>query len=189
MRIIYWLAGRVPAQLFLTEFRPDWQTLPRIWNRYRSMGQSDDSTALLAYAVEATKRETKEKPAEQAAAIWAGQASMYRDVGRSEESLACLQRAYACAPTDFSVRLALANELAGAGRYAEAQPHYRWCRARRPTDQNLSDALKNIAKHNIAQRDLRFSNSPNVSSRLPPTAPAATAAAPHSSSPEQPQLR
>jgi tetratricopeptide (TPR) repeat protein len=187
LRIIYWLAGRMPAELFLSAFQPDWQTLPSIWGRYRSLGQPHDAKVLLAYSAKATQRETKQKPAAHAAEIWAQQASMYRDVGRREESLDCLRRAYDCAPTNYAVRLAFAGELANAGRYAEAQPHYRWCLARQPMDKSLSETLKNITKQNLAQRESRPGISRGLSSRLPTNAPAASSAPTASSAPVQPK--
>ena len=42
LRIIYLLAGRIPAAMFLATFQPDWQTLMPIWKRYRQLGQLQD---------------------------------------------------------------------------------------------------------------------------------------------------
>jgi tetratricopeptide (TPR) repeat protein len=189
LRVIYWLAGRMPADLFLSVFQPEWNTLPHIWGRYRKLGQPNDAKLLLAYAAEATKRELKYKIGARGAEVLLGQASMYRDVGCRKESLACLQHAYTYAPTDFNVRLALAAELAGAERYEEAQPHYRWCLARHPADKSLSEALKAISKKCFARRELQTGKSQEHSSRLRANLRAATIAASHSSTPSQPKAK
>jgi tetratricopeptide (TPR) repeat protein len=154
LRIIYWLAGRMPAELFLSVFNPDWTTLPRIWRRYLALGQPGDADVLLTYAREATHRESQQNAAK-AGRIWEMQANMYRDIGRTKETLECLRHAYECAPTNYDVRLALANELVEADLPVEAEAHYRWCLARHPTNKKLREALKSVSKQRLAQRSLQ----------------------------------
>ena len=76
---------------------------------------------------------------------------MYGDVHRPTEALACLQEAYRCNPRSFEVRYALGRTLLDVGRYAEAEPHFRWCSSRRPDNRDLSVALAQISKQRHAQ--------------------------------------
>ena len=153
LRIVYWLAGRVPAPGFLSTFEPDWQTLRFIWGRYRELGQPSDLDAVLAYSAEATRRETQAKGSIPPAFIWFWQSMFYSDVERDDDALVCLQRANECDSSQFSIRVALAKALEAAGRYAEAEPHFRWCVARKPQYSSLSYALVRVTKERLASRD------------------------------------
>jgi tetratricopeptide (TPR) repeat protein len=173
-KIVYLLAGRIPATMFLTSLQPDWRTLREIWKRYLDARQSDDIEAVLAYAVAAAERETQGKSEIPPAHIWFWQSQFHNDVGRGPDALACLERAFACNPNPYFIRFALARSLASAGRYAEAEPHYRWCLARRPADKNLANALVTISKQRLAQRQPTSSHLDSSSPRLrtvaaPPT--------------------
>lgn len=153
LKIVYLLAGRIPAAMFLTTFKPDWRTLGRIWNRYRAAGQPQDIDAILVYSVKATERETRGAGSYPPAEIWHQQSSLFAEVGRTDDALACLQRAYACDPSQYHIRQALAKSLADADRFAEAETHLRWCIARRPADSGLRDALLKTSKQRMAQRE------------------------------------
>ena len=146
MKIAYLLAGRIPAPMFLDKFSPDWETLGEIWARYRLLGQADDLEPLLKYSATAAERETVDVRDVKTLRIWYALAGMYADVERLDESLACLERAYACNPRHYGVRFALAGALMKAGRFDEAESHVRWCLARRPEQKSLSAALVEIAR-------------------------------------------
>jgi tetratricopeptide (TPR) repeat protein len=86
--------------------------------------------------------------------LWLWQASMYDDLKQPNEALACLERAYQCDQHVFSVRQKLGFALKDAGRYSEAEPHLRWCLARRPEIKSFGEALLEINKLRVSQRDL-----------------------------------
>ncbi len=153
LKIVYLLAGRIPAPMFLAKYAPDWETLGQVWTRYRLQGQPQDLEPLLTYAAAAAERETATADDMGSMRIWYTLAGMYANVERRDESLACLERAYACNPRHFGVRFALAGALLNAGRFAEAEAHVRWCMARRPEQKNLSAALVQIAKQQMAARE------------------------------------
>jgi tetratricopeptide (TPR) repeat protein len=91
-----------------------------------------------------------------AAYIWYWQSQLFAEVGQTDQSLACLEHAYRRDTRQYSIRCALAKALHATGRYTEAEPHYRWCLARRPTDKNLTAALVAISKARLAQRTAEF---------------------------------
>jgi tetratricopeptide (TPR) repeat protein len=162
-RIIYRLvASGMPASLFVATFQPDWQTLREVWKRYRQFGTEQDLGDLLAYAAEATERYSRQQGSWRPDVVWYWQSLLYTDVGRTDEALVCLHKAYGCNPRTYNVRFALGEALLAEHRYAEAEPHIRWCLARRPENRSLSAALVEIAKHRLAERELNESRSPSA---------------------------
>jgi tetratricopeptide (TPR) repeat protein len=153
LRIVFWLAGGMPVEDFLSTFQPDWRTLRHVWSRYREFGQPNDIELLLAYTKEVTLRQTQDSPNAAAARIWYLQSSLFAEVGKHEAALACLEQAYARDTTNHAVRQALAAALQAAGRFAEAEAHLRWCLARRPADKGLTNALVQVTKQRLAQRE------------------------------------
>jgi O-antigen ligase len=152
-KITYHLAASgMPAAEFIHYLKPDWQTLRDIWAKYRQFGSQPDLDALLSYSLDRTRQETADSRGIRRASIWFWQAGLYADANRNDESLRCLQQANACDSRQFFIRRALAQALKAAGRMAEAEPHYRWCLARRPEDKNLSNSLAEISRSRIAKR-------------------------------------
>ena len=153
-RIVYALAGQyIPAAMFLDVFEPDWHTLREIWSRYRQSGSDQDVRDLLAYATKVTDRDVREQNDIPPACIWLWQASMYSDVGRSSDAVACLEQAYRLNPQFFDARFALGRALLDTRRFAEAEPHIRWCLARRPENKFLKAALLEVSKQRFSERD------------------------------------
>jgi predicted Zn-dependent protease len=153
LRIVYALAGRgMPAAAYVDVLQPDWQTLREVWARYRQFGTRQDLEDLAAYAATVTERDTLTKGNVRAAHLWLFQAEMHEELGRQQEVLACLEKAYRLGPHVYPIRLALGRTLMKEGRFAEAEPHVRWCLARRPENKGLSAALVEITKQRFAQR-------------------------------------
>jgi tetratricopeptide (TPR) repeat protein len=153
MRIVDLLAGRIPARAFLEILQPDWRTLREIWARYRQLGSPQDLNDLVVYAAQVTQRDVHSKNGIPPAYLWLWQSAMYNDLGQEEQSLACLEHAYECNQHVYSVRYELGCALKKAGRFVEAEPHLRWCLARRPENKGLSGALLEITKMRVAQRE------------------------------------
>jgi tetratricopeptide (TPR) repeat protein len=145
------VAAGMPAKEFLTSFQPDWQSLRDIWNQYKKSDNSAELDDILAYAEEETRRETVQPAGTPPAIVLYWQSLMYAEAGRDRESLACLERAYRYDPRQYAIRHALAKSLQALGNIAEAEPHVRWCIARRPSDESLRAALEGIAKARLAQ--------------------------------------
>lgn len=150
-KIVYLLAGRIPATQFLEIFKPDWRTLRLVWGRYRDLGQVFELEPLLAYATKAAAEEAQQANGFRPAYIWYGLAALHADMGQPTEAITYLQRAYACHPRHFTIRRALAQSLVNAGRYSEAEMHLRWCLARQPSDKAINEALVQLTKRRLAQ--------------------------------------
>jgi tetratricopeptide (TPR) repeat protein len=153
LKIVSLMAGEIPASIFVEAFEPDWRTLPQIWTRYRDLNKPQDLVDLVAYSARVTDRGVPPESNLSLDAIWLGQATMYRDLKRTAEQLACLQEAYRANPHGFEVRYQLAHALLESHRYAEAEPHFRWCLARRPEQKELGIALAQITERRRAERD------------------------------------
>jgi O-antigen ligase/tetratricopeptide (TPR) repeat protein len=152
LRVVGLLAGRIPASEFIERFHPDWRTLRPIWNAYRQTNRPEDLQALVAYASQVTARDADDdnfRPAY----LWLAQAQMYTDLGQPEQTLTCLMQAYQCDSHVYEVRRMLGFALKSAERYAEAEPHLRWCLSRRPDDKSLSGAIVEIGKLRVISHD------------------------------------
>jgi tetratricopeptide (TPR) repeat protein len=153
-RIIYRLVvSGMPSGELLMKLQPDWRTLREIWGQYRKSRPPEELADILSYAADQTRREASHSGRVRSAYIWYWQSNMYAEVGRHDEALGCLEHAYSRDSRQYPIRYALAKALLAAGRFAEAEPHVRWCLARRPADKSLNEALPKISKHRLAQRE------------------------------------
>lgn len=153
LKIIYVLAGRVPAAVFLAAFQPDWHTLPKIWSRYRELGQQQDLADIADYSQRLNARGVTGDNTLPPYEIWLAQARMYRDLARGHESLDCLQQAYRAGPYIFDVRYELAHALMKSEKFADAEPHLRWCLARRPGERQIAASLQQITARRRDSQD------------------------------------
>jgi tetratricopeptide (TPR) repeat protein len=145
------ISCRMPATVLIERMRPDWQTLRVIWPQYRQFAPPEELSELLAYAIQAAQCETKRPECNAPEHIWYWQARLYADVGQANDAIECLQRAYKCNSHSYPIRYSLGKALLAAGRLNEAEPHVRWCLARRPEDKSLHDAIAAIARERFAQ--------------------------------------
>jgi O-antigen ligase/tetratricopeptide (TPR) repeat protein len=152
LKIIHLVAGDIPAAKLLDVFHPDWPLLRNIWSRYRAAGSTEDLDALLTYSLERTRQAADSKSQVPPAFAWYWQSQLFAEVGQTDHALACLQQAHSFDARQYSIRYALAKSLQASGRYDEAEPHYRWCLARRPMDKSLTAGLVAIAKARFAER-------------------------------------
>jgi hypothetical protein len=152
LKIVYLLSSRIPAAKFLQMFQPDWRTLRGVWARYRDSSRPADLDALLAHTAKCAEHESEDDHGIPLAYVWFWQAQFYADANRQDNSLKCLERAYQHGPRMYFVRRSLAQALQSTGRNAEAEPHLRWCLARRPGDKSLADALAEISKQRLMSR-------------------------------------
>jgi tetratricopeptide (TPR) repeat protein len=152
--IVYLLVSSgMPAAEFTKRLQPDWTTLRLVWAQYKKVGDPQQLEAILLYAASLAEIQGSKAAGRPPVFIWYCLSSFYDDVGQTDAALHCLQRAYRCDPRQYSVRRALGGKLQAAGRLSEAEPHIRWCLARRPADKTLSEALVAISKARFAQRD------------------------------------
>ncbi len=150
LRIVNLLAGPMPARDFLEAMHPDWRTLREVWARYRQ--QPQELAELINYAAKVTEREVHEPNGIPPEYIWLWQASMYSDLNQKEQALTCLEHAYQCNRYIYKVRYDLGYALKDVGKYSEAEPHLRWCLARRPENRGLRAAILEITKLRTAER-------------------------------------
>jgi O-antigen ligase/tetratricopeptide (TPR) repeat protein len=145
LRIIS-LLTKMPARDFLEAMQPDWRTLREVWACYRQGKQQQDLADMVTYAAQITQRDLSKANGIPPVYVWLWQASMYGDLQQREQELACLEHAYRSDPHVFRVRQRLGFALKDAERYSEAEPHLRWCLARRPENKDLNGALTEITK-------------------------------------------
>jgi tetratricopeptide (TPR) repeat protein len=124
---------------------------------------AEDLQALVAYAAQVTERDARATGKFRPASLWLYQAQLYADLQQQDQSLACLNQAYTLDPHLYDVRRVLGFTLQSAGRYAEAEPHLRWCLARRPDDKALVAAVLELGKQRVITHETK-----NFTARLTP---------------------
>jgi tetratricopeptide (TPR) repeat protein len=147
LHIIQSAPGRIPVASFLAALKPDWKTLGAAWTCYAAAGVDRAELELLAsYASEAARRETPELPPADQARIWLSLGLMRRELADPAAAIACFERGAAVDPSHYPVRRQLALALAESSRATDAEPHLRWCLARRPDDARVAEALAAAAR-------------------------------------------
>ncbi len=145
-RIIRLLAGQMPAEAFIKLFQPDWTTMRQVWRSFYPVSTEHDLQQFLQYAEAVAERQTQQLDSKQAAHVWHVLSTMQLQLQHPQASLASSERAYQLDPTYYPARRALAHALVVAGRYQEAQPHLRWCLARKPDNLGLRNELIEATK-------------------------------------------
>ena len=153
LKIARLLSRQMPIATFVEFFQPDWQTLRQVWQSYRQHGTESDLEILLEYAESAARQECPQKPSHRAANIWRTLAAMQGELDRTGDALQSMQLAYHRAPSDYLVRRDFGRRLLQAEQYAQAEPHLRWCLARRPDDAWLKRALVQATKSRLSSRN------------------------------------
>lgn len=150
------LAGQMPADVFLETFKPDWTTLPVIWQQYLAAGNHEHLEQLLAYATEQSENYEPARGETPVAFVWGWLGQMNADVGNTQQQLECLERAVESNGTLLWVRKKYAIALYQSQQFAEAEPHLRWCLARDSADKDIRALLQSAAKQRHKQSTSAF---------------------------------
>ncbi len=150
-QIIHLLAGQLPATGFLELFEPDWSTMPLLWKQYRQRGNQQDWQAIIDYVTLFAEKIRTQENSYQAAHIHNALANMHRELEHPEEYLSYAQQAQALAPNVYVFRRALGRALLQAKQYHLAEPHLRWCLARKPENESLREELVRATKSRLPQ--------------------------------------
>jgi O-antigen ligase/tetratricopeptide (TPR) repeat protein len=145
-RLVALLAPLMPAAEFLTSLDPRGESMELVLEAYKGFGTQEDLIAIAEHAeVELQSGDQLLSPTD-ASRRWRQLSIAYRSLKRHENAVNCAKRSYELLPNDFWVRHELAFALHGAERGDEADPHFRWCLARRPDLGYLQQSLKLIGK-------------------------------------------
>jgi len=157
-QIVHLLAGQLPAAGFLELFEPDWSTLPLIWKQYRQKGNQQDWQAIVDYMTIYAEKVRTQENSYQAACIHNALAAMHRELNHPEAYLSYVQKAQALAPNVYAFRRSLAHALLQAKQYTLAEPHLRWCLARKPENEFLREELIQATKSRLPQTASTFTD-------------------------------
>lgn len=144
-QLVATLAPLMPASVFLENLDPDTAATELTFNVYRLIGSQEDLHAVAEHAEQAALATAEGSPHDRAR-CWRQLSLIYRFIERFDSAVACAERAQEASPYDFWVRHELALALNGADRFDDAEPHLRWCLARRPDLRYLQQLLKQGAK-------------------------------------------
>ena len=160
-KLVALLAATTPADELIENLQPDRPALDLAIKHYQLLDSEADLRLLAHYAMQqaqAAEQSGEEKP-QHLAARWRQTSSVLRSIKEFKLAVQCAERSMLLSPYDFYVRLELATSLYQAEKYMEADPHLRWCLARRPDLKYLQRWLTDAAKQRtqVAQnRKARF---------------------------------
>lgn len=145
-RLIALLSRVMSAATMVEVLKPDCTTTELMLSAYKSLGVEEDLVAIAEHAESESRLEEESASPREAARRWRQVSIVNRSLKRYEQAIACATRAYELTPNDFWVRHELAMAYYESEAYPEADPHLRWCLARRPDFRYLQRALHEAAK-------------------------------------------
>lgn len=154
------------AQEFVDQFHPDWRLTQAAFEAYQQRDVEQDRLVLADYAMVAAQ-EAEDTASPALASYYWWQAGMIKaSLEDWEATIECVQRANQLNPSQLHIRRGLANALFQGERYDEADPHVRWCVARRPDDKTMRLRLEQLAKRRA--KAAREYHRPRTASTAPP---------------------
>ena len=130
-QLVATLATLMPAKVFLESLQPDTPATEITFAAYQMLGAQEDLLEIAQHA-EAATRSLEDAEPHEIARCWRQLSTIYRAVERYDLAVECALRAQEHQPYDFWVRHALALAMSRAEQFEQAEPHLRWCLARRP---------------------------------------------------------
>ncbi len=147
------VSTQLPIEFVLEQFQPDLAATRLLYQQYSAVAPVEALGPLLAYYGQSLQQQIRLLDAESAGPLWFELHTIFRSLGRPAETIECLQRAAAVRPSDFGVRFTLGQELAAQGHFAAAEPHLRWCSARKPNDEQVGAALAAVVRGRVDHSD------------------------------------
>ncbi|MEM6329474.1 MAG: O-antigen ligase family protein [Planctomycetota bacterium] len=154
LRILTQVAPLTPAEAYLAEFSPGWQSLTAVHAYYRQQSRPADLRAIADYAAELAAQQPPgdQGPAACCEPAWRLASLIEQDLGRHAVAIEHAERAAAAANPCYATRRCLASAYAKAGRLEDAAPHVRWCLSRRPGDRELQAWQQKVHQLSLARR-------------------------------------
>lgn len=145
-------AALLPAEEFVSQFKPDWELTRAAFDHYSELGAEDGMRVLARHAVTAAYQEAQGDNRLAASRQFCQASYIQASLEDYAAAVQCAREAQQLTPNQYHVRACLANALYRAEEYEQADPHIRWCLARHPDDQTLRYRLEQIAKQRNQQR-------------------------------------
>ncbi|WP_197526170.1 O-antigen ligase family protein [Botrimarina colliarenosi] len=149
-RLVAQLARVLPAHALVNELNPDCAATDFVLAAYRKVGKEADLVAIAEHAEAESVVEGETLSPQDAARRWRQVSIVNRSLGRYDKAIECATKACELSPNDFWIRHEIALAYFEAEAYDEADPHLRWCLARRPDLRYLQRSLHLSAKKQAA---------------------------------------
>lgn len=146
LKLTAMLAPLLPANLFVEQLVPNQKVIDVAVKQYRLHGDKDDLLALANYARQSIEQSDPEEKPRRVANRWRQLSSIERSLDRNQEAIEAAQKAFELDPYSFYVRLEMAWAFYKGEEFDAADPHIRWCLARRPDIRYLKTWLVDSAK-------------------------------------------
>ena len=139
-------AAGLPAQVIISEFQPDWESLVYMKELYkRALPTAEYRIVLADYAVAAQGRANNQDGTD-AVTSWLLAAGAYRQLDQATQVQACYKKALQENPTSLTARLAFGRWLYSQDRFSEAVEHLEWSSQQQPDNEKLQRLLSACRK-------------------------------------------
>ena len=130
-------AAGLPAQVIISEFDPDWESLVYMKQLYQqALPEAEYHVVLADYAKAAYDRADGQDGTD-AVTSWLQAAGAYRQLDQTAQVQACYEQALAENPSSLTARLAFGRWLYSQNRFGDALEHLEWSTRQQPDDENL----------------------------------------------------
>lgn len=145
-RIIATIGFEAPPAELLRLFNPDVDGLRDIFEYYRRKEMETQLHFVGQQFVAELESQAQLMTGEAAGRLWFDAQFAYSVLGDREQAAAAAEQAVRAHPTSYDNHFACALRLREAGRYEAAAREFRWCLARRPNDELLVNAIRQVER-------------------------------------------
>lgn len=145
--VVSQLAGQMDPDFFLENLKPDWEALGLLARAYDQVDRKEDALKIWEMQINVGLKRLKSHLTPQqleSTVLLLHEACMGLD--NRDLAVKVLHRGLQKMPQSYLIRNRLAWDRYGAGEYAEAAEHLRWCASRHPEDESLQAAAAAATK-------------------------------------------
>jgi O-antigen ligase/tetratricopeptide (TPR) repeat protein len=150
--IEYFFQRKMPLAFFVEHLEPDRTAMQLLEARYRAVAPAEEFRSLLERHARVVAEQARQSQGQQAAALWLEAHRLAVELNDHTQAWHCAQQALASDVADLHVRLTVGQYLLARKRYDEAEPHLKWCLARKPGDKQFQVILGEAARGRINQQ-------------------------------------
>jgi predicted Zn-dependent protease len=147
--IDYFARRGFPLAFYLEHFQPDRAACHVLEQRYRPITSAAELRPFLQHYARAAAKEAEAAEGRHSALLWLDAYRLAAELNDHTQAWRCAQQALAADEGDLHVRLTVGQYLLAQKRYDEAEPHLKWCLARRPGEKHYQTLLEQAAKGRI----------------------------------------
>lgn len=151
LQIARLLGSRVPPDVWIESFQPQWDTLPTFWEACHELITPEQTALLLRYAYTRAEAENPQRLRDHAIAVWRQLARMQCEAELYDAAAATLAVALQRDPNEAMVRYELGLVYVKLDRLREAEEQLHWCVTHRPEHAGMRHQLQAVRRGLVAR--------------------------------------